>query len=144
MKKNLKISDSIVINASAEKVWDVLTNPDKRKIYLFGAETITDWKVGSPIISQGVFNGQKYQDKGTVLENNYGKLLKYSRWNSLEGYADIPENYSILTYSLERLGGGKTKLDWKQEQIPTEEEQKNSKNFLPGILEQIKRLAEQE
>jgi uncharacterized protein YndB with AHSA1/START domain len=40
---------SILINSSPEKVWDVLTNPTIISEYLYGAETITDWKVGSQI-----------------------------------------------------------------------------------------------
>ena len=59
MNKNLKISGSIAINANAGKVWDVLTNPDKIKIYPGGPETITDWKVGSPVIWQGDPGGIK-------------------------------------------------------------------------------------
>ena len=50
MDKNLIAKQSITINAKAENVWEVLTNPEKIKIYLFGTETITDWKVGSSII----------------------------------------------------------------------------------------------
>ena len=81
MNKNLKISGSIVINANAEKVWDVLTNPDKIKMYI-GSETLTDWKVGSPVIWQGELGGTKYQDKGKVLENDHGNLLKFEYWSS--------------------------------------------------------------
>ncbi len=29
---------------------EFLTNPEKIKVYLFGTETITDWKIGSTII----------------------------------------------------------------------------------------------
>ncbi len=34
MNKNLKVSKSIEINSSADKIWDTLTNPEKIKIYL--------------------------------------------------------------------------------------------------------------
>lgn len=68
MNRNLKISASIAINANAGKVWDVLTNPDKIKIYI-GPETLTDWKVGSPVIWQVEHGGLKYQDKGVSFFN---------------------------------------------------------------------------
>jgi len=50
MNKNLRVSKSIAINSTAGEVWDALTKPEKIKVYLFGTETITDWKVGSPIV----------------------------------------------------------------------------------------------
>ena len=36
---------SILINASPEKVWDALVNPDKVKQYMFGATLISNWRV---------------------------------------------------------------------------------------------------
>ncbi len=42
MRQDLQVSESIVINADLAKVWDVLTNPEIIKEYLFGTETITD------------------------------------------------------------------------------------------------------
>ena len=41
MDLNLKVSANIEINTPTNKIWDVLTNPEKIKIYLFGTETIT-------------------------------------------------------------------------------------------------------
>ena len=78
MDLNLKVSANIEINTPTNKIWDVLTNPEKIKIYLFGTETITDWKVGSNIIFKGEYKGNKYQDKGVVLENKPNQLLSYS------------------------------------------------------------------
>ena len=53
MNKNLIATQSIKINTKAEKVWRILTDPEKIKIYLFGTETTTVWNVGSPILFQG-------------------------------------------------------------------------------------------
>ena len=78
MDLNLKVSANIEINTPTNKIWDVLTNTEKIKIYLFGTETITDWKVGSNIIFKGEYKGNKYQDKGVVLENKPNQLLSYS------------------------------------------------------------------
>ena len=79
MNKNLKVSKSIKIYASAEDVWDALINPEKIKIYLFDTELITDWKVGSPIIFQGEFDGHKrYFD---VENNEIKKLIGFMQNN---------------------------------------------------------------
>ena len=53
MRDDLIVSESIEINTEPDKVWEALTNPEIIKEYLFGTQTITDWKVGSDIIFQG-------------------------------------------------------------------------------------------
>jgi len=63
MNKNLIATQSIKINTKAEKVWRILTDPEKIKIYLFGTETTTVWNVGSPILFQGDYNGQAIKTK---------------------------------------------------------------------------------
>ena len=78
MNKNLRVSKSIAINSTAGEVWDALTNPENIKVYLFGTETITDWKDVSPLVFQGEYDDHKYKDKGNVLENKPNKLLKYT------------------------------------------------------------------
>ena len=63
-------SVSIIINASPEKIWEALTVPEKVKEYFFGTNLVTDWKVGSPILFRGEWEGKAYEDKSTVLEFN--------------------------------------------------------------------------
>jgi len=98
--QNISIKVTTEINAPATKVWEALTKPELIKQYLFGTDTITDWRVGSPVIFQGVYQGKQYQDKGTVLEVNPNRTLRYSYWSSLSGVEDKPENYAPVTYSL--------------------------------------------
>ena len=61
----LIVSESIEIHEAPSKVWDALTNPEIIKKYLFGTETITDWKVGSEIIFQGEY-GENKEHKYTI------------------------------------------------------------------------------
>lgn len=143
MDKNLIASKSIEINAEPNKVWDVLTNTEKIKIFLFGTETITDWKVGSSIIFQGEYNGQEYKDKGNVLENIQNKTLKYSYWSAFSGLNDKPENYSIVTYVIEKLNENKVKFTWTQKGFANEDGKCHTEQGLEGMLEQIKNIAEE-
>jgi len=142
MNKNLKVSKSIEINSSAEKIWDTLTNPEKIKIYLFGTETITDWKTGSSIIFQGEYDGNIYKDKGNVLKNVKNETLKYNYWSGFSGLEDKPDNYYIVTYHIENISDNQMKFTWTQEGFANKEGQQHSKNGLLGLLEQIKRIAE--
>ncbi len=142
-KQNLTTKRSIVINSKAESIWDVLTNPDKIKQYLFGSEAITDWKVGNPVIFQRNSGDKIYRDKGEILEVIQNKLLKFSYWSSQEGYDDIAENYSFITYTLETKSDNTIKLTYLREKIPIEFEQKNQERYLRGMLENIKKIAEE-
>jgi uncharacterized protein YndB with AHSA1/START domain len=143
MNRNLKVSKSIEIKAKAAEVWDALTNPEKIKVYLFGTQTITDWKVGSPIVFQGEYEGHQYRDKGNVLENELDKKLKYDYWSGFSGLEDLPENYSMVTYEIEELEDGKVLFRWTQEGFANEAGQQHSENGLYGMLEQIKKLVEE-
>jgi uncharacterized protein YndB with AHSA1/START domain len=138
---NLQVNASIQIAAAAGNVWDALTNPESIKQYFFGAETITDWKVGSEIIFQGDFNGQPWQDKGRVLEVRQNALLRYSYWSGFCGLADLPENYGTVTYSLAATDQG-TVLTVAQHGYANEESQQNSAKGWNGVLGQIKSIAE--
>ena len=89
MDKQLTVTATIDINADTCKVWDALINPEKIKVYLFGTETISDWKVGSPIIFQGEYQGHKYQDKGTIKNIKPNQLMQYDYWS---GFQDLKTN----------------------------------------------------
>ncbi|GAB4014043.1 SRPBCC family protein [Spirosoma migulaei] len=142
MRNDLIVSQSIDITASASRVWEVLTTPDLIKEYLFGTETVTDWKVGSEIIFQGEYEEQTYRDKGVILENVPNKLLSYSYWSGFSGAEDKPENYSTITYTLRPEGDHQTEFTWTQQGYTTEEGYNHSVNGMGAFLKQIKELAE--
>jgi uncharacterized protein YndB with AHSA1/START domain len=56
------------IEASIDKVWDALINPEKIKTYMLGTTVISDWKEGSQIVWKGEWKGQPYADKGEILQ----------------------------------------------------------------------------
>jgi uncharacterized protein YndB with AHSA1/START domain len=148
--KNLSTESSVLIHASAQSIWDVLTDPDKIKRYLFGSEVSTDWKVGSPVtfsrdrVHSGAAPGnQPIVDKGQILAIKKNELLQYTYFSSQEGYEEKPENHTVITWTLRKENDQYYKLTYLREKIPIEFEQKNQERFLPGMLEQIKKLAEQ-
>jgi len=143
MDKDLIASQSIEINAKAENVWETLTNPEKIKIYLFGTETITDWKAGSAIIFQGNYNGQQYKDKGNVIESLENKVLSYHYWSGFSGLEDKLENYSLVTYKIETISINKVKFTWTQKGFANKDGQCHTEQGLKTMLEQIKKLAEE-
>jgi|SRR5699024_606234 len=142
MKKDLITVSSIKINSSPEKVWKILTDTKDIEKYLFGTKIKTNWKVGSPILFQGEYDGQKYIDKGDVIENKENELLRYNYWSSFSGLEDKPENYSLITYKIEKLNENSVKLIWHQQGFSNEKAQEHTEKSLGGILEIIKELAE--
>ena len=107
MEKQLIIENIITINAPAAKVWDALTNPEQTKKYMFGCETVSDWKIGSPLLWKGHYEGQDMIFvKGHIADMEAGKFLAYTTIDpNNPAMEDIPENYLTVTYALSEENG---------------------------------------
>jgi len=132
---------TITINAPAARVWDALTQPELIKRYLFGTQVTTDWRVGSPIVYEGTWEGKAYRDKGKVLQVEPGKLLVSTFWSSLSGLPDVPENYQTVRYELSAEGGG-TRLTIIQDNNDTQEAAEHSEQNWKMVLGGLKKLLE--
>jgi uncharacterized protein YndB with AHSA1/START domain len=104
MNKNLTAKATATIHAPVSKVWQALVNPEIIKQYLFNTEVISDWKVNSPIIYRGEWEGKPFEDKGKILEIESEKVLRSTHWSPLSGVPDTPENYHTVTYTLSDRG----------------------------------------
>ncbi|HXA01316.1 MAG TPA: SRPBCC domain-containing protein [Cytophagaceae bacterium] len=129
------------IKAKPSKVWDALTKPELIKQYFFGTDAISDWKVGSPLIFRGTWEGKSYEDKGTILKSEPVKLFKYNYWSSMSGIKDEPENYANVSYQLSPQDDG-TELTIIQDNIPSEEMKKHSEKNWEIVMEAMKKLLE--
>jgi uncharacterized protein YndB with AHSA1/START domain len=87
-------------------VWEALQSPAKLKQFFFGAEVLSDWKVGSPITMKGQFQGKPYEDKGTILTVEPERTLRFSHFSPLTGAPDAPENYHVVTFALQPARDG--------------------------------------
>lgn len=141
MINNLTLETSISIKVSKSKVWSALTDPEQIKKYFFGTETISDWKVGSPIIFRGEWEGKPYMDKGTILQIEREKVLKYNYWSSFSGTEDKPENYANIIYSLEEKND-ETIFSILQDNIKTTEAHDHSEQNWKMIMNSLKELLE--
>jgi uncharacterized protein YndB with AHSA1/START domain len=145
MNHELVVSGSIDISKGKPLVWDALTNPEIIKEYLFGTETITDWKVGNEIIFQGVYGDNKeysYRDKGIITENINQERLSYTYWSGFTGLEDKPENYSLVTYTLTAEDNNCTNFRWTQKGFATEEAYRHSSGGIAEFLKKIKEVIE--
>ncbi len=146
------VTNTIAIHAQAAKVWDGLTNPEQTKKYMFGCETVSDWKVGSPLLWKGVFNGTELVAvKGNIVDVVPGTYLEYTVIDpNNPNMPDIPENYLTVTYSLVEEAGNtiltvtQGGFDHAAEgQRRYEETYNNGEGWNP-ILVQIKKIVEEE
>jgi uncharacterized protein YndB with AHSA1/START domain len=143
MRQDLIVSQSVDVNVDLARMWRVLTDPTIIKDYLFGTETVTDWKVGSPVFFQGEYNGHQYKDKGIILENFLHQRIQYSYWSAFSNLEDKPENYSTITYELNFVSDSLTTFTWTQKGYATEEAYKSSVNGMPEFIEKIRMIAEE-
>jgi len=143
MKSDITAEVKININAPVSKVWEALTNPEVIKKYLFGTETITDWKVGSSITFKGEWEGKQYEDKGTILDIEENKLIKYTYWSSMSGAEDTAENYLIITYEISGEDND-VKLTITQENIPDKNRKEISEENWAKVMSDLKDVVEEQ
>jgi uncharacterized protein YndB with AHSA1/START domain len=150
MNTPLIVKNTIGIHAPAAKVWDALVNPAQTKKYMFGCETVSDWKVGSELLWKGVFNGVEIVAvKGAILELQPEKRLVYTTIDPNGSYPDTPENYLTVTYTLSENNGVTTFTVTQGDYSKVKEGQKWYEEAMAGggwqsILEEIKKLVEKE
>ena len=132
---------SVAIAVPTAKVWDGLTNPDIIKQYMFGVDADCDWREGSPLVLRGVWEGKPFEDKGTVLRVEEGRLLEYTHFSPLSGVEDLPENYHTITVELEE-DGGRTVVSLAQDNNATEEERDHSASMWATMLATLKDVLE--
>ena len=142
MANKLTAKASININVPVSKVWKALTDPAMIKEYLFGTNTITDWKKGSSITYSGEWEGKSYEDKGVIIDIVPEKLLHTSYYSSMSGKEDKPENYANIIYKVSP-DDGHSLITIMQDNIDDEKQQQHTTENWGKVLEGMKKLLEE-
>jgi uncharacterized protein YndB with AHSA1/START domain len=138
-------STSVEIQAGAEQVWQALVDPDLVKLYLHGTTLETDWTVGGPVVWRGEWQGKPYEDKGEVLAIDPPRRLAVTHWSPLTGDPDVPENYHHVTYELEPLDAGRTRVTLTQGNSPSREAAEAMiENGWRPVLQTLKQVVEEQ
>ena len=141
MATKLVSKSSLHINAPVNKVWQALTDPTLIKEYLFGTNTITDWKKGSTITYEGEWQGKAYKDKGVIVDIVPEKLLHTTYWSSISGKEDKAENYNNVIYELKAENEG-TLVTISQDNIENEKQLEHMNQNWGMVLDNMKKLLE--
>ena len=95
----------ININAPKAKVWAALTRPDLVKQWQYGADLITTWVIGSRIVFRAEWQGQVFEQWGTVLDFHPMAQLRYSLFAPRPDLKDLPENCFEMIYAIQEQNG---------------------------------------
>ncbi|HEU5364658.1 MAG TPA: SRPBCC domain-containing protein [Hanamia sp.] len=150
MDKQLFIKNAIDIDAPASKIWNVLVNPEETKKYMFGCETISDWKPGSDLLWQANYEGKgTVFVKGKIIEIEPQKFLSYTTIDPNSYIADIPQNYLTVTYQLQEENGTTNLMVTQGDYSTVADGEKRFRETMQGggwepILIQIKKKVETE
>lgn len=141
MKQGHTSKVALAVNTTATEIWEALVNSNTAKRYFWGADIQTDWQAGSSILFKGEFNGNKYEEKGVILEAKHCVRLQYTHWSDQEGLPDTAEHYRTWTFDL-APASGYTTLTITEDNIPTMQQKERSDEFWTSVLSTIKEIVE--
>jgi len=137
---------SVVIDASAERVWRSLTSTgttaDWRGEPEMDIEVETTWEVGSPVTVRA-FHIVRQEMTGMVLEAEPPHRLVYTHRSSVSRLPDGPSSYTTLDFRL-APAGERTTLTLVATGFPTRTIYKHIEFYWRETLGCLKRHAEEE
>ncbi len=121
----------ISIQASPQRVFEVLTQPELMKLWQYGRVVTTDWKVGSKITfsSKGQGGAAVSEEWGTILDIRPNELIKYNLFTPSTGLEDKLENYCVTSYVVNNDNG--------HARIKIIQEDNRPSGFAPATLKPI-------
>ena len=139
----MNTTDSIInIVAPTRKVWLALTVPELVKQWQYGSDLLTTWEVGTPIVFRNEWNGQVFEQKGTVVEFSPESRLKYSLFFPRADLEDIPENHFFMTYELTESQEITSLLVRQEDPRPSPPNESTGGDEGPNVLSSLKELVE--
>jgi len=140
------IQKIVLINAGVSAVWHTLTNPASMRQWMgepeMELEIHTNWQVNSPLSIHG-FHHIKFETKGTVLQYEPNKRLRYIHLSSTSRLPDQPHNYSVIEFLLTPLEN-QTELSVTITQFPTETIFKHLAFYWGATIYKLKAMIEKE
>jgi uncharacterized protein YndB with AHSA1/START domain len=134
-------TSAVTINAPREVVWAAVTLAQYVRQWQYDSEVTTDWIVGHPIRFSAEWQGQSFEQWGTVLEFDAPTRLRYSLFAARPGLEDLPENYFTMTYELTDVEDA-TRLTFIQEDPRETEDVEDDDEKDNPVLNALRDVAE--
>lgn len=134
----------VTVAAPRRVVWDILTSNGAHPEIMFGAEIRSDWRLGSPIIWSGEWEGRAFEDHGRVIELEDREepwRIVLTHFSPLSGLPDVPDNYHTLRFELDETPAG-TVVTLDQDNNATREAALHSQENWMRMLAGVKAVAE--
>ncbi len=125
-----------VFPVSATKLWDAFATSEGFAKAYEGITVECDWKVGSPIVWSGEWEGKKFRDEGTLKVYERPSLFVYTYWTSFWGPKPDPDLIQVLKNEFIPAESG-TKLVITQTNIPTAEARDHSATNWKQLLDKL-------
>ncbi len=134
-------TSTIIIKAPAQKIWDALTKPELVKQWQYGSKLMTNWNVGSDIKYETEWEGKILEQWGKILELIPLQIIKYSLFAPHPNLEDKPENYFVMTYTLQENEGNTLLKIIQEDNRPGAKQEEASEEENP-VLSSLKTLCE--
>ena len=134
----------VLIDASPDTVWHALVDRDSLRLWMNHAEVSSTWEPGATITFDVVLEREVRHDRGTVLELEPGRRLRYSYWSAISRRPDSPAARSIVTFELEPepSTGLATRLTVTQENLTAGTVARHASFYWHVALEALRSVAE--
>ena len=134
-------TSTVTVEAPRDIVWAAITKPEFVRQWQYDSDLTTDWTVGSPIRFRAEWQGQVFEQWGSVLEFAAPSRLRYSLFAPRSGLEDRPENYFTMTYELRDVGSG-TAVTFMHEDPRVDDDVADDSDEDNPVLTALKTLAE--
>lgn len=136
----------IDVAAPRAVVWRVLTFSGGCPESMFGADVESDWRVGSPIVWRGEWQGRAFEDHGRVIEledRDEPWRIVLTHFSPSSGLDGIQENYHTIRMELDETSSG-THVTLDQDNNATVGAAQHARENWAAMLRGVKTVAERE
>ena len=141
MSDELRTRVEVTIDAPAEQVWKALTTPERDQAVVLRCGDGDRLDRGGSDRAPRQYQGEPYEDKGTIVKVDPGRLLVHTHWSPVSGLPDSPENYQQVSWALSERDDT-TELVVTEVNLPSEAAKEVSEQGWRAALAALKDLLE--